>query len=254
MESADHQEELDPFGTGKLPSGRHGLPREAVVRSQRERMVEAMITVVANKGYAETTVADIISAAGVSRATFYEQFTDKEDCFIAAYGTVMGRMLEYVAEGFTERRSGEWIDQIRGAIGALLTYFATNPVAARVGIVEGFGAGARARDRYQQAVSSFFPFMDAARAGSPDPERIPPKTARMGVGALSTLMFDEAAAGRADELPARLPEMVYMVVSLYLGREKAREAMKETTRQLEEARVVKATASTSEHPGSDGTK
>src|SRR5690349_15357229 len=50
------QEELDPFGTGKLPSGRHGLPREVVVRSQRERMVESMIAVVALKGYTETTV------------------------------------------------------------------------------------------------------------------------------------------------------------------------------------------------------
>jgi len=61
------QEELDPFGTGKLPSGRHGLSREVVVRSQRERMVESMIAVVAMKGYTETTVADIISNAGVSR-------------------------------------------------------------------------------------------------------------------------------------------------------------------------------------------
>jgi len=93
-------EELDPFGTGKLPSGRHGLPRDVVVRSQRERMVEAMIGVVAEKGYTDATVADIISTAGVSRATFYEQFADKEDCFIAAYGAVMERMLTFVAEGF----------------------------------------------------------------------------------------------------------------------------------------------------------
>ena len=134
------QEEVDPFGNGKLPSGRHGLPRDVVVRSQRERMVEAMIGVVAEKGYTETTVADIISTAGVSRATFYEQFADKEDCFIAAYGTVMERMLTFVADGFAQDGSDDWVVQIRGGIGALLSYLADNPVAARVGIVEGFGA------------------------------------------------------------------------------------------------------------------
>ena len=225
---AEVQEDLDPFGNGKLPSGRHGLSREVVVRSQRERMVEAMISVVAMKGYTETTVADIISTAGVSRATFYEQFADKEDCFIAAYGTVMERMLAFVAEGFSIDRSDDWVTQIRGGVRGLLVYLAENPVAARVGIVEGFGAGARARDRYQEAVSSFFPFLDAGRALADNPDAIPEHTARVIVGGLSALMFNEASAGHASELPKLRPDMTYMAVAPYLGHEKAVEAMKET--------------------------
>ena len=67
------------------PSGRHRLPREVVAQSQRERMLEAMIRVVAKKGYAATTIADVTKAAGVSRTTFYELFEDKEACFLAAY-------------------------------------------------------------------------------------------------------------------------------------------------------------------------
>lgn len=254
MSPSEVQDELDPFGTGKLPSGRHGLPRDLVVRSQRERMVEAMITVVANKGYAETTVADIISAAGVSRATFYEQFADKEDCFIAAYGTVMGRMLNYVAEGFARQHSEVWVDRIRGAIGSLLTYLAINPVAARVGIVEGFGAGARARDRYQQAISAFFPFLDEAREMADEPERIPSKSARLGVGGMSTLMFNEAADSRAETLPTRLPEMVYLVVALYLGRHKALEAMQETERLIEATAASGAENPDAHQPGSEASK
>lgn len=222
------QEDLDPFGTGKLPSGRHGLPREVVVRSQRERMVESMIAVVALKGYTEATVADIIANAGVSRATFYEQFADKEDCFIAAYGTVMERMLTFVAEGFALGESDDWIVQIRGGVRNLLVYLAQNPVAARVGIVEGFGAGARARDRYQQAVSSFFPFLDAGRSLTPSPDRIPAHAARVIVGGVSALMFNEASAGRAESLPKLLPEMMYLVVVPYLGHERAMQAMQET--------------------------
>ena len=221
------QEELDPFGTGKLPSGRHGLSREVVVRSQRERMVESMIAVVAMKGYTETTVADIISNAGVSRATFYEQFADKEDCFIAAYGAVMERLLAFVAQGFAIE-TDDWIVQIRSGIGNLLVYLAHNPVAARVGIVEGFGAGARARDRYQQAVSSFFPFLDAGRAHTPDPDRMPAQTARVIVGGVSALMFNEASEGNAANLPSLLPQMMYVVVVPYLGHEEAMKAMAET--------------------------
>lgn len=250
MESSDTHDDLDPFGTGKLPSGRHGLPRDLVVRSQRERMVEAMITVVANKGYAETTVADIISSAGVSRATFYEQFADKEDCFIAAYGTVMERMFDHVYEGFSQQRSPDWIARLRAGIGSLLTYLAINPVAARVGIVEGFGAGARARDRYQQAISSFFPFLDEARELAEDPERIPPKIARLAVGGVSALMFNEAAAGRADKLPDRLPEMIYLAVAPYLGRQRALEAMRDTARQVSE-NAAGGARTTDDQPGSE---
>jgi AcrR family transcriptional regulator len=209
----------------KLPSGRHGLPRDVVIRSQRERMVEAMIQVVAEQGFAETTVADIISTAGVSRATFYEQFADKEDCFVAAYATVMDRMLAFVAEGFASDDSGDWIERLRGGIRSLLRYLALNPVAVRVGIVEGFGAGARARDRYQQAVSAFFPFLDAGRELIEDSERVPGETSRVIVGGISALIFNEASAGNSQGLPELLPEMIYLAVVPYMGHDAATEAM-----------------------------
>jgi AcrR family transcriptional regulator len=212
----------------KLPSGRHGLPRDVVVNSQRERMVEAMIQVVAEQGLAETTVADIIATAGVSRATFYEQFDDKEDCFVAAYATVMERMLAFVAEGFASDDSDDWIERLRGGIRSLLRYLARNPVAVRVGIVEGFGAGPRAREQYQRAVSAFFPFLDAGREVIDHPERVPGETARVIVGGISALIFNEAAAGSAKRLPELLPEMIYLAVVPFKGHEAAMKAMLET--------------------------
>ena len=101
MRQAEQQEEIGSTITGRLPSGRHGLPREAVVRAQRERLIESMIAVVAEIGYTEATVADVIRGAGVSRTTFCEQFTDKEDCFVAAYGSVMDGVLERVSKEST---------------------------------------------------------------------------------------------------------------------------------------------------------
>jgi len=222
------QKQANLDGNGKLPSGRHGLPREVVVQSQRERMVDAMVSVVADQGYAETTVADIIAAAGVSRATFYEQFADKEDCFVAAYSTVMDRMLAFVAEGFAAGDTGDWIERVRGGLRSLLIYLSRNPVAVRVGIVEGFGAGARARDRYQQAVSAFFPFLDAGRELVDDADRIPAETPRVVVGGISALIFNEASAGNSKKLPELLPEMIYLAVVPYMGHEAALAAMRET--------------------------
>ncbi len=232
------QKQADLNGSGKLPSGRHGLSRDAVVQSQRERMVDAMVAVVADQGYADTTVADIISVAGVSRATFYEQFADKEDCFVAAYSTVMDRMLKFVAEGFAADEFGPeglaaddsevWIERLRGGLRSLLNYLSQNPVAVRVGIVEGFGAGSRARDRYQEAVSAFFPFLDAGRALVDDSDRIPGQTARVVVGGVSALIFNQASTGDAAELPGLLPEMIYLAVVPYMGHEEAMAAMNET--------------------------
>src|SRR5450755_2520420 len=69
----------------RLPSGRHRLTREAVVESQRGRLVYAIAQVVAEKGYAAATVADVVDRASVSRSTFYDQFPDKETCFLAAF-------------------------------------------------------------------------------------------------------------------------------------------------------------------------
>lgn len=215
-------------GSGKLPSGRHGLSRDVVVQSQRDRMVDAMIAVVAQQGYSETTVADIISTAGVSRATFYEQFADKEDCFVAAYTTVMEGMLAFVAEGFATDETGDWVEQIRGGLGSLLSYLAGNPVTARVGIVEAFGAGSRARDRYQEAVSSFFPFLDAARDLTDEADRLPSETARVVVGGVSALIFDRISNGNPRQLPDLLPELIYLAVVQYLGHDAAIRAMHET--------------------------
>ena len=69
----------------RLPRGRHGLPRELVTRSQRERLLAAVVRATAAKGYEATTVADILDEAGVGRETFYELFDDKRDCVLAAH-------------------------------------------------------------------------------------------------------------------------------------------------------------------------
>jgi len=101
----------------RLPSGRHGLPRAYVVRSQRERMLEAMVRVAAAKGYEATTVTDVIEVAGVSRATFYELFEDKEACFLEAYDAVIDVLVAHVTSAFESATGEPWPERIAAGVG-----------------------------------------------------------------------------------------------------------------------------------------
>lgn len=82
----------------QLPRGRHSLSREQVFSSQRGRMMRAVAVVVAEKGYGATVVENIVSVAGVSRKTFYEHFTDVQDCFLEAYADFGDSILDEVGQ------------------------------------------------------------------------------------------------------------------------------------------------------------
>jgi AcrR family transcriptional regulator len=90
-----------------LPRGRHAAPRAVVRSTQRARMLEAMVVAVADKGFARVAVADVVERAGVSRKTFYEQFANKEECFLAAYDAgvdgLMGAIDEALAQAVGDR-------------------------------------------------------------------------------------------------------------------------------------------------------
>ena len=133
----------------KLPrGGRHALTQEAVAASQRARMLQAIVKVVADKGYAGTTVADIIALAGVSRRTFYEHFRTIEDCFLAAYDEGLQELLAAVQAALVGLPRDDWHARSRAAIDAYLhTLSAAPPGAAWAYSIEVLGAGRKALAR-----------------------------------------------------------------------------------------------------------
>ena len=88
----------------RLPHGPHGMGREAVARHQRARLYGAMIEAIDRQGYKATTVAHVIALAGVSRRAFYEQFANKEDCFLATYDIAVARAKKRMLEGWMSER------------------------------------------------------------------------------------------------------------------------------------------------------
>ena len=145
----------------RLPRGRHGLPREAVTESQRSRILQAMIEVVSERGYPETRVVDVIEVAGVSRKTFYELFSSKEDCFLATYDVLLGNLLGDTARGFESKPGAPWAERIAAGLGELLKHLAEHPDEARYAIVEVLAAGPKALARRDAALRQFTGFLDA---------------------------------------------------------------------------------------------
>ncbi len=82
--------------------------------NQRQRLLEGMIDAVGAKGYAATTVSDVIKRAGVSRKAFYEHFANKEECFLATYDSIAAVGQRAISEAF--RRAEGLPDSVqRGA-------------------------------------------------------------------------------------------------------------------------------------------
>lgn len=198
----------------RLPSGRHGLTREAVAASQRGRLLDAMAQVVAEKGYAATTVADVVERAGVSRRTFYEQFADKEACFLAAYdvglAVVLARIRDAVETAGATGPAGAaagWRERARAGVEAFLALLASEPAFARALQVEILTAGPAALERRAGMLVMFSGIWrnvhEAARAEEPALPALPDEAFTVLTAGLEELVRD----GVRTRGPAALPEL-----------------------------------------------
>jgi AcrR family transcriptional regulator len=156
-----------------LPRGPHKLSRDEVVESQRLRLLTAMTEAVADKGYANTVVADVVARSGVSRATFYQLFRDKEHCFEAAYEMSAELVAQVMEAGLAEADgTGAGTGPPGGGAGPLerleriLAFYidsvAGAPALARVFLVEVYAAGPRAIAQRRASLDRFVDIVAAA--------------------------------------------------------------------------------------------
>jgi AcrR family transcriptional regulator len=204
----------------RLPRGSHGLDRRLVVASQRARLLEAVGRAVAEKGYADTRIDDIVRGAGVSKKTFYEHFADKEDCFLAAYEASAEELFERVrdAQGAPE---GDWLERTRAGIVAYLRWLAAEPALARVFLIEVGAAGPRAaesrerlRDRYAELLAQL---QEDARSDFPELPKLPSEIFHAVVAAVDDIVVREIREGGAEDLLRLEPILRYLQVSLLAG-------------------------------------
>jgi AcrR family transcriptional regulator len=181
----------------QLPRGRHRLTREEVMASQRGRMLDAIAQAVADKGYARTSVADVISRAGVSRETFYQQFADKEDCFLAAFEA----SVEITQQSMTDALLGRPADPLARydrAVRAYLDLLAREGAMARVFLIDVYAAGPRALRRRREVQARFVDLIADIFGAETPADRF---ACEALVAATSSMVTVRVAAGELDALP-----------------------------------------------------
>lgn len=206
----------------RLPSGRHNLPREFVVSSQRDRLLDSMAQACAEKRYAEVSVADIVSRARVSRSTFYEIFPDKEACFLAAYDAILGRFVTEVIKACQDPEL-TWPEMIERGIATSLSFLAAEPAFARMCIVDMFSAGPSALERYLSAVRLIAAFVDQGREMMPGRKEVPQSISSMVVGGAAVVIRAEIVDERTEFLPNVGPDLLYSILVPYMEQEAALE-------------------------------
>jgi AcrR family transcriptional regulator/DNA-binding MarR family transcriptional regulator len=145
-------------------------------------MLAAMVEVCAERGAANVTVAHIVARSGVSRRTFYEQFDDREECFLAAFDQAIARIAAQVIPAFETQ--GKWGDRVRAGLGALLAFLDEEPDVGRLCIVETLGAGSRALERRARILEALIAAIDHGRDEARRGIDPPPLTAEGTVGAV----------------------------------------------------------------------
>lgn len=188
-------------------------PRDIGHRTQRQRIIDAIIESCAEKTYAATTITDIVSRARISRTTFYKQFDGKRACFDAAVEHCIEELQEVAASAHS---SGDPpADAARQAASAVLEALAARPGLAQLLTGDAVAVDPMVVEAYRRATIPALEALWERDGGKVEPHTDP----RLAFGQAQVLILDQIASGKSDQLPDLLPEIAYLAVSPYGGHE-----------------------------------
>lgn len=189
----------------------------AVARApSRDRMLLAMTQAVADKGYVATTVADVVRIAGVSRRTYYEEFEDKEHCFLEAYRAGAGTVMEEIIATLQEFPGEDWRARVEVGVEAFTRVLASQPALARVFFVDVLGAGPAAVEERQRVFEMFANgwrlLADRAERQDPAIRHTPELVLHALVGAFAEVVLRQILNEGAETLTELGPALTELAV------------------------------------------
>ncbi len=207
-----------------------GLPREHVSEIQRMRILAAMAEVASERGAGSVTVAHVVARGGVSRRTFYDLFSDREECFLAAFEEAIGRVSGLVLKAYgregTPRSGTGWRERIRAGLWAALVWLDDEPATARLCVVEALAAGPRVLERRAVLLRALVAAVDEGRGDVPKrATQPPPLTAEGVVGAVLSVIHTRLLERGAKPLTGLLGELMSVIVLPYLGQSSAQKEL-----------------------------
>lgn len=192
---------------------------QLVTSSKRQAILDGMLEAVGAEGYEGTSVRTVINRTGVYRQAFYDNFKDKDDCYLQAYDTGVERVEALVLAAAAEEES--WTGRLRAGLGALLDFLDAEPDVGRALVVEVHAAGPEALAKRGAVMARINSFLDQARETGGDTES-PPAIAGEGIAAgIHAVIHSRLATGSSDGFRQLLPELMYFAVLPYFGAEVA---------------------------------
>jgi AcrR family transcriptional regulator len=222
---------------GAIAPGGNGLGPEHVLEIQRSRLLAAMVEVCAEYGAANVSVAHVVARAGVSRRTFYELFTDREDCFLATFNEGIARASRYVLDAYDP--TAAWVERIRAALAGLLSFLDAEPAMGRLLVVGSLGAGRGALELRRRGIAQIIAVVDEGRTvtdgsrgraqtgkSSKLDEGLPPLTAEGLVGGVLSVLHSRLVEDKQPPPFVSLTgSLMSMIVLPYLGPAAARKEL-----------------------------
>jgi AcrR family transcriptional regulator len=209
--------------------------RELFAPSERDRLLTAMAELCLEVGFADTTIEGLVERAGVSREKFSELFDDdKAECLVAAVNSIMGETVSVVSGAYSADTSE--LDSALLGVKAILELMAAQPSYANLGyIVARQSAPQRVHAIYDTGIMVLVVMLERLREYGEN-DAAPPKAARAALGGAEAVVRREIGAGRVEELPRLLPDLVYGATVAFLGQEDALRLSRRARGMLDETR------------------
>jgi AcrR family transcriptional regulator len=191
----------------RLPRGPHRLDPGEVAENQRRRMYGAMIEAVATRGYGRTSVKQVVTLAGVSRRAFYEQFSNKQECFLATLDLIAEQAIDNIGAAYGASE-GTLEERLRVAFAAFAEVVRRNPKGARVMLVDAPSAGPAGWERLTETLTVFERRVAASFEHSPNAVALPEPVIQAIIGGLRRATFVRLTEDRTGEMPRLVEDML----------------------------------------------
>jgi AcrR family transcriptional regulator len=212
--------EEKPKAASRVRPGGHELRPEVLEHHQRERILAGAAAAIAERGYRQTSVADIVRAARIARARFYENFSSKEDCFFALYDQTAAAVLGRVAASCRESSELEFPERVRSGLATLLEEIAADPTLARAIVVEGPAVGPPIGSRFESLIGNFAALLRSGRPEQTEAE-LPETVEETVVGGLYWLLYYAILDRRPKQIQKLLSQLTQFSLVPYIGAEAA---------------------------------
>jgi hypothetical protein len=192
----------------------------------RGRLHEAILVELVEKGHDGIELPAVLWKVGVEERDFEATYESVEDCLFAAYDELTSNLDATVREACqAQGASADWAERVGAGLGALLEELAERPLAARALLRAFPSIGPRAQARSQAFTESFGPMLAAGREASEVGTELPGEVEMLATGAAEAIVFEEVESGRAEDLPALLPSLLFSVIVPFVGPASAAVAM-----------------------------